>query len=413
MPKTIPKTGEKEQTHSPIGASSAERWMACPGSLILGQKVPPKPTSKYAAEGTVAHTLGEKQLQAVIDSDSNYNLWDELDRGYVQEGHEIVVSEDMLEAVDVYVKTIEDYMAEYHLSWSMDIQLEKRFVLNHIDKQAFGTCDCVIHVSMNRLIVIDYKHGKGKLVEVENNVQVQYYALGAYYSLPQDQRLDIRWIELVIVQPRARHDEGGVRTWVIEVEELLSFEKELVEAIKRVRLKHETLASGDHCTFCPALAVCPEKRRQLSEQARLDFDDVEEMPTHLPDPKKMNPERLSQLLENAEDIQEWCKAVTSYAAVIAKRGQAIPGFKLVEGKKHRKWKDPQEVEELLESEYADALYAPRKLKTPLQVEKLVGPKRQNEIAHLWEIPRGDKKLVRNSNKDSEVLPDKITDFIDE
>src|SRR5438477_12883794 len=45
-----------EGAHSVLGPSSAERWLNCPGSVLLPG---PSPQSEYAAEGTAAHTLSE------------------------------------------------------------------------------------------------------------------------------------------------------------------------------------------------------------------------------------------------------------------------------------------------------------------------------------------------------------------
>ena len=80
-----------------------------------------------------------------------------------------------------------------------DLRVEVKFDLTHIDAEAFGTCDAVIVAPMNRIIVVDYKHGKGHAVEVENNHQLQYYALGAYYALPASDQCDIEYVEMVIV----------------------------------------------------------------------------------------------------------------------------------------------------------------------------------------------------------------------
>jgi len=47
--------------HSPIGASSAERWINCPASVRLSEGCK-KPAGIYAEEGTAAHSLCEECL---------------------------------------------------------------------------------------------------------------------------------------------------------------------------------------------------------------------------------------------------------------------------------------------------------------------------------------------------------------
>ena len=49
--------------HSNLGASSAKRWMNCPGSNALIEHAPPEQPSKYAAEGTAAHWVGEQLIR--------------------------------------------------------------------------------------------------------------------------------------------------------------------------------------------------------------------------------------------------------------------------------------------------------------------------------------------------------------
>ena len=46
-----------------VGGSTAKRVMACPGSVALCEKMPPKPSSTYADEGTLLHTLIAEYLE--------------------------------------------------------------------------------------------------------------------------------------------------------------------------------------------------------------------------------------------------------------------------------------------------------------------------------------------------------------
>ena len=48
--------------HAKLGASSAARWLACPPSVALSATMPDT-ASSYAAEGTLAHALGELALR--------------------------------------------------------------------------------------------------------------------------------------------------------------------------------------------------------------------------------------------------------------------------------------------------------------------------------------------------------------
>lgn len=47
--------------HAKLSPSSAERWMNCPGSVVLSEGMPDK-TTQFAEEGTMAHAVAEAML---------------------------------------------------------------------------------------------------------------------------------------------------------------------------------------------------------------------------------------------------------------------------------------------------------------------------------------------------------------
>lgn len=388
--------------HSPIGASSCERWWNCPGSVILMKDIPSFDGNKHTAEGTVAHTLGEQQLEAYIYLEKSGNdgaaiaefpqLDDEVGRSYVEQGFEIEVSDDMVEAVEVYIQTVAEYLTEYGLSWAYDVRTEVMFDLTHIDSEAFGTCDAVIVAPMNRIIVIDYKHGKGHAVEVENNHQLLYYALGAYYEMPEQDRVELAYIETVIVQPRARHLHGGVRRHVYPISVLLEFEVELHAAIQRVRKGATDLAIGPWCKFCTAKPECPEQLGALSQATGLAFAAVSQRRLDLPKPEALTPDRLGQLMENASLLKTWISSVIDLATAVAVNGKEVTGYKIVEKTGNRRWLDESKVIEVLSADYGDKIFT-KKVKTPAQMEKLVGKKNHDILKPYYEIPITGRTLV--------------------
>lgn len=389
-----------QPAHSPIGASSCERWLNCPGSVNLAKGLPPSKSSIYAATGTVAHMLGEQALNRYISADpmngAPYSeLQDEVGRSYVESDFEIEVTEEMVEAVEVYL----DAVIDLHVKYCADIKPEVRFHMPHIDPQAFGTCDAMLYATLDRIIVIDYKHGQGHAVEVENNYQLKYYALGAYYSLPEDLR-DIGYVEMVIVQPRAKHLDGPVRSCVITKAELLAFEVELKEAIARVRAADASLQVGKWCTFCTARPVCPALRKDIEEKACLVFDKIEQEPLELPPVSTIEPERLAKLMENAALFRSWCDSVAALATALAEKGIEIPGYKMVDKYGNRRWINEKDVESAYSLELGDDLYN-KKLKSPAQLEKVL-KKRKDELTDYVEKPLTGRVLVPVSDGRHEV-----------
>lgn len=371
-------------SHSKIGASSASRWLACPGSVALIEKLPPQKSTIYSAEGTLAHSLAEKALTTGID------LVDEIDQDYEVDGFNFIVTEEMVEHINVYVSKIRELVDGMMFGI---LKLEQRISLPHISDDAFGTADAIIYEIGGDLVVADFKYGRGYAVEVFKNEQGLYYALGAYYSLPEDVRVKFNRIRIIIIQPRADHMDGPVREYTISIEELLAFEKELAAGIQRVKRGDGNRVAGKHCTFCPAKGMCGEYVAQFRGTAGADFADLAEAPVKLPDPKTITPKQLAQILNNADMIKMWAASAWDIGLEMAKRGQVPDGYKVVSTKKRRVFDDPDLVADRYESEFGEEIYT-KKLKSPAQMEKLLKTKRKSELEPYIVTPEGDPKLVR-------------------
>lgn len=366
-------------THSKIGASTCERWWNCPGSVREVAKMPPSLPSPYADEGTVAHLLGEWCLRTGRDAaewvgrtavqiitkkgERIFEFKEDLHnfKGAQLTTTEIDITDEMAEAVQIYLDTIRFDMETFGLQVE-DIKIEHKFHLTSIHPDAFGTNDCNLPIPFDRVIVYDYKHGKGVIVDAEENKQLMYYALGAC------QDGDFNQVEIVIVQPRASGDP--IKRWTLSVAELEKFATELKSRIEETRAPNASLNCGPWCkkTFCPALAICPATRKQVEHDAQVVFSEPNEKPISFPKPDEMSMGTLRRILDGMELMDTWLKAVFSYAEVLANNGEDIPGYKLVKGRQgNRKWENEIQAMNQL-SKYDGALET--KLKSPAQVEKL-------------------------------------------
>ena len=160
-----------EVTHALLGASSAHRWLNCPGSAPLLTADMPDTTSLYAEEGTLAHS--------VCESYARYCL---LDIGYAvvscSTDNHSQASDEMLDCAGLYVETIVEIAKPLHNPY---IALEQRVDYSKWVPEGFGTADCII-IGDGTLTVIDYKHGKGVQVEAEGNPQLMLYVPWAHWS---------------------------------------------------------------------------------------------------------------------------------------------------------------------------------------------------------------------------------------
>lgn len=157
------------------------------------------------------------------------------------------LDEDMEEHVNGYVK----YCLDLHRETMGACAVEQRFVLDYIRPDVFGTNDFSCWDDCEVLHIVDLKYGKS-IVNPAGNKQLMFYALGAIHA----NKLDPFDIFLHIYQPRAS-TKKKYRVAQINLVELLEFEAQLREAIKRVDAEPEKRVPGSHCFFCNN-QKCPE-----------------------------------------------------------------------------------------------------------------------------------------------------------
>lgn len=349
-------TTTEAPAHAAFGASNAKRRMACPGSMNAEAKFPDT-SSPYAELGTAAHELGEFCLNENI-ADASSQL------GKTFNDH--IVDDNMADAVQVYLDCIREIRADHpnHI-----FGVERRFSLEALDPPIpmFGTADCVIYCKdTGTLWIIDYKHGQGVAVEVPDNAQLKYYALGAVLKLGA--KAPINLVVTVVVQPRAGHRGGPVRSHTYAKEEILDFGTDLIDAAHAATRPNAPLEAGDHCKFCKAAGSCPALRGTALAVAQDEFGAITPI-------RDIAPEEIGEYLEKIDILEEWISALRKHAYTLLETGQTVPGYKLVEKRPTRRWKNSDELLEwaALEGLDDDDLYE-KKLKSPAQLEKAVGKK---------------------------------------
>lgn len=250
-----------------------------------------------------------------------------------------------------------------------------------------GTADCLI-VSDDTLSIIDFKYGQGVLVDAYENSQMKCYALGAlaiYESL-----YDIKEVSMSIFQPRREN----VSTWIIATEELKKWAEEVLKPRAELAIKGEgEYCSGDWCKFCKAAVRC---RARAEEKLKLAKDEFK-LPPLLTDAE------VEEILVAIPDLTSWANSILAYATDMAvNHGKEWEGFKVVEGRSVRKYKDEDSViEKAKENGYTDIFKT--SLITLTEMQKLMGKKKFEEIlGDLIIKPPGKLTLVPNSDKRQKV-----------
>lgn len=261
-------TGHENRAHAALGASNSSIWLNCTGSyaLSLGRE---RKGTVYTREGTAAHELAETHLMQhmrglVVQSPQSIEV----------EGDVVGVSDEMIDGVGLYVAVASSLIEQ--AIWH---GVEVRVSLNDLWPETgaplplFGTADCITLDAYGKLTVCDLKFGKGKMVSPEDNTQLLYYGLGAYYALPPELRSKVCDVELIIVQPRAKGEK--TKTWSIHLIDLLLWaEHKLKPTVEDIHAGRTSLVSGNHCFFCVAAPVCPELHRAKVQRAVDAFPDV-------------------------------------------------------------------------------------------------------------------------------------------
>jgi len=390
---TLPDHGSR--AHSRLGASIAHRWLACPGSVRLSYGIEDKQTI-FAAEGSAAHELAEMCLRKNFAPAADF-----IGETIIVGNHTFEVDEEMAEAVQLYVDTVRALYEDGDILF-----IEHKFDLTSVYDGMFGTNDCGIYKPCGKVIVLDYKHGAGHAVEATANPQLMYYGIGLL-SVPSLKGARVTEVELVIVQPRAPHRDGPVRSWTTDPLSLLDFAADLRAGAIATTEPDAPLAAGEHCKFCPAAGICPAMRDLAITKAQDEFVDVV-----APD---LTDADLANLLEKASLIEDGIRAIRAEAFNRAQGGAQIPGWKLVAKRATRKWAGEPDVVKgklALDFRLTREQIVEEKLRSPAQIEKLLKGDDKKAIAGLVVAESSGVTLARETDRRAEAKPqrDAADDF---
>lgn len=355
--------------HALLSASSSHRWLNCPPSARLCEGYDDK-GSDFAAEGTDAHSLCEYKLKKALGlpaEDPTENLtWYDSEMEDCANGYAAYV----LELVEDAKKTCPDPV----------VLIEQRLDYSKYVEAGFGTGDCVI-VADDTLNIVDYKHGRGVLVDATENPQMKLYALGALDLF--DCLYDIRTVTMTIYQPR----RANISVFTISTQDLLDWaEKILVPTAELAFNGDGEFHCGEWCQFCKAKADCRERARANLEIARYEFRQ----------PPLLTDEEVESILAQIDDLVSWAEDIKAYALQAAISGKHWSGYKLVEGRATRKYTDDRAVAATVMAAGFDPYE--KKLLGITAMTSLLGKKTFNDLlGSLIAKPQGKPTLVPESD----------------
>lgn len=377
--------------HAVLSASSAHRWLNCPGSIRESQGIVSEP-SIYAAEGTAAHEVAEACLTLKHKKNAADWIGKTVNTINPETKKYFVVTEAMAEAVQVYLDVVR---SEHAAADSSTLTVEKKFNLDWLRDKMFGTNDAMVSQPFGKLQVFDYKNGSGVMVDAENNPQALYYALGA---LGEANENAFESVEIIICQPNGQGEK--IKRWTVTAAYVYKWAKEvLLPGAEATDDPKAPLHAGDWCKFCPAKENCPKLRELAFETAAIAFTTADAMPIEgskpisLTPPTNLSNEQLGKILVVGHIIEDWVDAVRKLVHQKLLGGGKVPGWKLVAGRATRKWKNEEGAEVALYQKYGEAIFDPKAFKSVKGIEDVIkGAKGdvQVELSCLVEVSRASQ-----------------------
>ena len=357
--------------HALLSASSSHRWLNCPPSARLCEGYDDK-GSNFAAEGSDAHSLCEYKLRKALGMEAKDPTEDLT-----------WYDAEMEESASGYAAFVMELVAEAKKTCSDPVVLiEQRLDYSKYVQSGFGTGDCVL-IADGTLHIVDFKYGRGVLVEAEDNPQMKLYALGALEIF--DCLYDIDTVSMTIYQPR----RANVSTFTLTRQELLDWaETVLVPTAELAYAGDGEYHCGEWCQFCKAKADCRERARANMELARYEFRQ----------PPLLTDEEVEEILGKLDSLMDWASDIKDYALQAAISGKHWSGYKLVEGRANRRYTDENAVVAAVKAAGYDPYDEPKLLGVTAMTTRL-GRKQFNDIlGGLITKPQGKPTLVPESDK---------------
>jgi len=261
------------------------------------------------------------------------------------------------------------------------VLIEQRLDYSKYVKEGFGTGDCVI-IADGTLHIVDYKHGRGVLLEADDNPQTKLYALGALELF--DCIYDIDTVSMTIYQPR----RSNVSTFTILKEDLYEWADQVLVPTAELAFKGDgEYHCGEWCQFCKAKADCRERAKANMELAKFEF---RQLPL-------LTDEAVEEILGHIDELIAWTSDIKDYALQATISGKQWSGYKLVEGRSNRKYTD----ENAFIAAVTAAGYDPyeRNILGVTAMTSLLGKKQFHDIlGGLITKPQGKSTLVPDSDK---------------
>lgn len=214
-------------------ASSLARLAACPGSFRLSQGLPDTSTPESDAGTRIHAAFAGEFAELTPDEVDTLESLQRLEAEALNRWRSSLPEDDGTVAACVR-------------EWRMWLELE--------GAKAFSGQADVIHILGCHGLILDAKTGWGEQVDSAGNLQLRSLAV-----LLKEQYPGLKSVTVGILQPAS----GKSALCCYTASDLEKARLELLGILDGARTESGRLATGDHCKYCRALAVCPAAKKEV------------------------------------------------------------------------------------------------------------------------------------------------------
>jgi hypothetical protein len=287
----------------------------------------PEDESEEAQEGTAAHELAAALIHSHGRPLENLTIGLPASNG-------TIITDEIFDGAEVYADDVLAALPAHDVFAIGRARLSVEATgATGIHPAVWGTRDASLQLRhRRRLIVWDFKFGHA-VVEPFENWQLICYALCELLSLawPRD------WaVELRVVQPRAYHRDGVIRTWGTTSAQLIDvYFSQLQRAAVECLQPNAPVRSGTHCRYCPARHAC-----EAAIDAGVQLYEVIRQPV----PVDMSNRDLGaylHLVQRARAQLDFLEtAIAERVTGKIRAGETVPGYALQPGRGRTRWVKP-------------------------------------------------------------------------
>lgn len=307
--------------HANLPPSSAKEWGNCDAWLRLNEASPEPPESDAAAWGNEAHELARRMIESHARGGTQYP--------------ERVDDDEMWRTAEIYANHCKGLMQSTSVFGGEALGVEQRLDMPTVSREVWGTADFYIwHAQSRTLYVRDFK--TGYLVVEPDDPQLQLYAVGVASKLCL--RGERFTVNLGVVQPRAFHRLGPVRTVTIDGIDLITNVAAGLRTRAEANLARDGQAqAGPHCRNCIARSRCPAAIAAGPELLNVVAEGVPTEPT---------PAELGTLLSwtkrAIKHLEQMAKAYEGEIEAHLRSGAIVPGWSLEPSQGRKDWTVPRD-----------------------------------------------------------------------